>query len=95
MAGGTGIPVSLTRQLGEALARVRRERNLTLVQLAQRSGVSKATLSAIEGAKRGDIGFGTLLRLQEALGLPSLELMLAGKTSTPSEEFAHQVGPGM
>jgi transcriptional regulator with XRE-family HTH domain len=73
---------------------VRRQRKLTLVELAAISGVSKATLSAIEGGKRGDIGFGTLLRLQEALKLPSLELMLAGKTSTPSEEYAHQVGPG-
>lgn len=91
MAGGAGIPVSLTRQLGDALARIRRERNLTLMQLAQKSGVSKATLSAIEGAKRSDIGFGTLLRLQEALELPSLELMLAGRTTAPSGEFAHQL----
>jgi len=42
------------------------ERNLTLRQLASLSGVSKATLSAIEAGSRGEIGFGTLLRLQEA-----------------------------
>jgi transcriptional regulator with XRE-family HTH domain len=63
--------------LGEALRRRRQEQRLTLEQLAQKSGVSRAAISKIE---RGDSGAtsAVLGRLAEALDL-SISQLLGGR----------------
>ena len=60
--------------LGATLKRQRMERNLTLNQLADKSGVSRAAISKIE---RGDSGASTnvLGRLAEALGISISQLI--------------------
>lgn len=68
-------------RLGEALKRRRLERHLTLEQLAEQSGVSRAAISKIE---RGDSGASTpvLGKLAEALDL-SISQLVGGKRSEP------------
>ena len=76
-----GIAVAGPSKLGEALKRRRREQQLTIEQLATRSGVSRAAISKIE---RGDSGASTpvLGKLAEALDL-SISQLVGGISSKP------------
>ena len=60
--------------LGEAIRRLRAERGLTAAELCLRSGIAKATLSAIE-AGRGNPRLETLHELAEALAVDLSELL--------------------
>jgi transcriptional regulator with XRE-family HTH domain len=68
-------------KLGEALKRRRLEQKLTIEQLAERSGVSRAAISKIE---RGDSGASTpvLGKLAEALDL-SISQLIGGQRGEP------------
>lgn len=68
-------------KLGDALKRRRLEQNLTIEQLAAKSGVSRAAISKIE---RGDSGASTpvLGKLAEALDL-SISQLVGGPRSEP------------
>ena len=59
---------------GEALRRLRRERALSQQDLTRITGVVQATLSDLEGGKRGARA-STLRKLAEALGAQPKELM--------------------
>jgi|GEM_PF-3393078 len=63
--------------LGVKLRKIRKEKDLTLDQLAQMTGVAKATLSRIENNVVGG-NYGTLRKISDVLGV-SLEDLSAGK----------------
>ncbi|TAK53972.1 MAG: XRE family transcriptional regulator [Gammaproteobacteria bacterium] len=57
------------RAVGQLIARCRRERGLTLTQLAAAAGVGRSTLAALEGGKLRELGFGKVARLCAAVDL--------------------------
>lgn len=59
---------------GRRLRRLRRERALSQQDLERMTGVAQATLSDLEGGKRGARA-STLRKLAEALGVEPRELM--------------------
>lgn len=66
-------------QLGERLRRARQEQGLTAVALAERAGVSRMTLSAVEAGEPAPT-MGTYLRVMSALGVAGdLALVASGE----------------
>lgn len=55
--------------IGQLLARRRRERGLTLHQLAAAAGVGRSTLAALEAGKIAELGFAKVARLCAAVDL--------------------------
>lgn len=62
------------RRFGERLAAVRRARNWTQHDLAQRSGMNRTYISGLENGER-NIGLLNLVRLAEALEVEPVELL--------------------
>lgn len=60
--------------VGERLREARRERGLTLAEVAERTGVSAPTLSKIENGRVG-ANFNTILRIAEAMQVPVTRLI--------------------
>ena len=56
-------------QIGEAVAATRGEMGLRQIDLAARSGLSRATIDALENGRASDIGVSKLSRILAALGL--------------------------
>lgn len=54
--------------LGLEIARARRERRLTIIELAERAGVSRVTVSAVESGSP-TVAIGTVFELATILGL--------------------------
>ncbi len=54
--------------IGEEIARRRRLLRLTQAVLAERAGVSRATVAALETGAAAEIGFGKIARLLGVLG---------------------------
>jgi transcriptional regulator with XRE-family HTH domain len=70
------------RSLGSRIAERRKALKLTQAALANRAGLSRATLDALENGRAGDLGFSKVTRLIVALGL---ELKLqAGSSQRPT-----------
>lgn len=63
------------RQLGVALAKRRRARNLTQAQLAERVGLSRAGMANVETGRQG-VHVHQLVEIATALGVTSLETLL-------------------
>jgi transcriptional regulator with XRE-family HTH domain len=61
--------LSETQHIAEALRRLRRIRGLSQADLAERAGLSSATISEIESAKRGSVRPSTLRKLADVLGV--------------------------
>ena len=80
-APGAGIPPSV----GQVVHRLRRAKNLTLEELARRSGVSKSMLSQIE-RNRTNPTFATVWRLTNALGV-GLDEIFRGDSPEPSVDL--------
>ena len=60
--------VRTMRELGFALRAARRETGMTQLELAQRSGVSRRWLSAVENGKRSNVDSAAVFKVLEALG---------------------------
>jgi transcriptional regulator with XRE-family HTH domain len=56
-------------ELGERIKKTRKGLRMTRDQLAEKSGVSRARIEALENVRAGDIGFKNLLRVMNAVGL--------------------------
>lgn len=56
-------------ELGALIKAARKQRGITQIELAKRSGVSRARLEALENARITGIGFKQLLRIINSLGL--------------------------
>lgn len=72
----------LARQVAEALRHHRRTQQLSLDDLAQRSGVSRAALSQIEGARTNPT-LSVLWKIAVGLGMPFQELLGTQSNSGP------------
>jgi transcriptional regulator with XRE-family HTH domain len=72
---------ALGRQVADSLKRLRNERRLSLDQLAVVSGVSRAALSQIEGARTNPT-LAVLWKVAVGLGVPFQALLGAGEGST-------------
>lgn len=60
--------------MGYKLKKVREEKRMTQEELAEKSGVSRPTIVAIEGDKVTDVKASTLLKLAAALEVPVSEI---------------------
>lgn len=56
--------------MGYKLKELREEARLTQQELADKSGVSRVTIIAIESETKTDVKVGTLKKLARALGIP-------------------------
>jgi transcriptional regulator with XRE-family HTH domain len=72
----------LARQVAEALRHHRRTQQLSLDDLAQRSGVSRAALSQIEGARTNPT-LSVLWKIAVGLGMPFQELLGSQASAGP------------
>ncbi len=80
------------QDLARNLRRLRAARALSLVALAERSGVAKATLAKLE-AGRGNPTVETLYAVADALGAPLSELLRAGREADGVEVLRAADGP--
>ncbi len=55
--------------LGQTIATERRRLGLTQLELSRRAGVSRATISALEGTTAAELGFVKVTRILAVLGL--------------------------
>ena len=72
----------LLLQLGDRLKRLRQAQDLGTVEMAQRVGVSRPTLRAVEAGDPGP-SMGTYLRVMSVLGVAGELAMLSGDTLQP------------
>ncbi|MBX3130172.1 MAG: helix-turn-helix transcriptional regulator [Polyangiaceae bacterium] len=78
---------AVQKALGERLARVRLERNLTQTELADQAGVSKRTVERLEGG--GSTQLSSFIRICRALGLlERLEQLVPPPVPSPIEQLA-------
>jgi transcriptional regulator with XRE-family HTH domain len=80
-------PTDLTGALARILQSLRTERRWSLDQLAQRSGVSKGVLVALEQG-RSNPNLATLARIADAFGVPVTRLL-----DVPDEPLVRITGP--
>lgn len=96
MPASPRLPSALERQLliqlGERLRRARQTQGLTTIALAERAGISRMTLNAVERGEPAPT-MGTYLRVMSALGLAGdLALVASGELrSDLSDESASKV----
>lgn len=69
------------QEMGLALKEARKQAGLSQEQLAQPLGMSRATISALEGGRCGEIGFAKLASLFDVLGL---EITVRTRKSRPT-----------
>jgi transcriptional regulator with XRE-family HTH domain len=69
------------QELGPMLKQARKRAKLSQEQLARPLGMSRATVSALEGGRCDEIGFAKLAALFDLLGM---ELALAPRKSRPT-----------
>lgn len=74
LADGDTVGPSPSQRLARRLRHLRTQQQISLHQLARRSGVSTATLSGLE-AGRGNPTLATLLALAPALGVSVADLL--------------------
>lgn len=77
------LDLELLHQLGDRLRRLRKERGLGTVELAQRLGVSRPTLRAVE-AGDPNTSMGSYLRVMSALGISGEVALLASDAMRPT-----------
>jgi len=75
--------------VGQALQQARHQARLSQEQVAHRAGVSRVTLSRMEGAAKGDMSVAALLRVCGALGL-ELQLVHKGHRRTLEDVLREQ-----
>lgn len=77
--------LEMLKELGERLARIRKQQRLTQTNLAEEAGVGVATLRRIEGGQ--DSQLASWLKLLNALGMTSaIDSLLPEEFSSPMAE---------
>lgn len=72
--------------IGQEIAARRKRARLTQARLAERSGVSRATIAALETGAIGELGFGKTMRVLAVLGL-DLRLTVANARRPTLEDL--------
>ncbi|QHE84388.1 helix-turn-helix transcriptional regulator [Hydrogenophaga sp. BPS33] len=72
----------LLLQLGDRLKRLRKAQGISTVDMAERAGISRTTLGAVEAGDPGP-SIGTYLRVMSILGIGGELALLAGDTLQP------------
>ena len=67
--------------VGERVRAARKAKGLTQTEVAERAGVSRARLDALENGRPSDIGFNNVVRMLHAVGL---ELQVVSGTRRPT-----------
>jgi transcriptional regulator with XRE-family HTH domain len=79
----TVLERQLLLQLGDRLKRLRKAQGLGTVEMAQRVGISRTTLSAVEAGDPGP-SMGTYVRVMSVLGVSGELALLAGDAMQPA-----------
>jgi transcriptional regulator with XRE-family HTH domain len=69
--------------IGQQIAERRKKLKLSQLALAQKAGISRATLEALENARAGELGFSKITKLLAVLGL-ELKLQTASCSHRPT-----------
>lgn len=75
--------------LGDQIAQRRKALKLSQGELARKSGVSRATIDALENGRAGELGFSKLTKLLAAVGL-ELKLQAAGSNRPTFDELLQE-----
>jgi transcriptional regulator with XRE-family HTH domain len=75
--------------IGHEIARHRKKLKLSQAELAQKAGISRATLEALENGRTGELGYLKLAKLLAALGL-ELKLQPAGSQRPTLDELLQE-----
>ena len=87
------LPKEINRNLGQAVRERRTDIDLTQGELAERIGMSRASVANIEAGEQA-VSVAVLLALATALGLPAEALVAAardGATRVPDRELSAEV----
>jgi transcriptional regulator with XRE-family HTH domain len=77
--------------VGQTLQQARLQARLSQAQVAERAGLSRVTLSRMEGAAKGDMSVAALLKLCGVLGL-ELQMVPRGHRRTLEDVLREQRG---
>lgn len=80
------LPLS---SIGSEIAKKRKALAWSQSELAQKAGVSRATLDALENARTGEIGYSKITKLLSALGL-EFKLQEAGSKRPTLDELLEE-----
>ena len=83
--------MSFLHELGNQIAEARQEKLLIQGKLAELAGLSRATVDALENARKGDIGVSRLIRILDVLGL-ELVVRPATQQRPTLEELLQEAG---
>jgi transcriptional regulator with XRE-family HTH domain len=75
--------------IGERIAERRKSQGLSQTVLAQRAGVGRTTLDALENGRSGELGFSKITKLLAALGL-ELSLKESGSSRPTFEDLMRE-----
>ncbi len=87
-----GESVLVAGQIAGSIQRVLDGRGWNQRRLATEARISPETVSKLLQGRRPDVSVITLLRIQRALNLASVEVLLGGGEGFPSERLAVQLG---
>jgi transcriptional regulator with XRE-family HTH domain len=73
----------VSKQFGEYLRKLRKQRNLSLREVEKKAGISNAYLSQIERGERGAPSIEIMNRLAETYGVPVVDLI---RVALPKEK---------
>ena len=75
--------------IGERIAERRKSQGLSQTVLAERAGVGRTTLDALENGRSGELGFSKIIKLLAALGL-ELSLKESGASRPTFEDLMRE-----
>jgi transcriptional regulator with XRE-family HTH domain len=75
--------------IGQEIAEHRKKLKLSQAALAAKTGISRATLEALENGRAGELGFSKLSKLLRALGL-ELKLQAASSRRPTLDELLNE-----
>ncbi len=83
--------VLVAGQISKSVRKLLDDMDWSLRRLAREAHISPETVSKLTRASRPDVSVITLLRIQRAMKLNSLEVLLGGGEALPSQRLAEQL----